>query len=233
MQAIKCEICGSNDIIKKNDYFVCQHCGTKYSLEEAKKLTITVKIDRSEDLENLFVLARRAYAQDNIEEAEDYYGKILLIDPYDWEAVFFKEICSAYTSNSMLHNEFIERVGPCAHKTLEWIKEKEDHENTEKIHDYVGLVLKESLSFAASACFQLKHREKHDDNFTITSQHKKMQNVILQIEKDLNTLFPDQEDTLQIFYQQYYRFLKQLLKKLGFFKRRAEIKRVKVLAGLG
>ena len=37
MKALVCELCGGNDIIKQDGYFVCQNCGTKYSPEEAKK----------------------------------------------------------------------------------------------------------------------------------------------------------------------------------------------------
>ena len=28
MQAIKCELCGSNDIMKQEGFFQCQNCGT-------------------------------------------------------------------------------------------------------------------------------------------------------------------------------------------------------------
>lgn len=44
MQAIVCELCGSNDLLKQDGVFVCQHCGTKYTLEEARKLMGTVSI---------------------------------------------------------------------------------------------------------------------------------------------------------------------------------------------
>lgn len=37
MAMIKCEMCGSTDIIKQDGVFVCQSCGIKYSPEEAKK----------------------------------------------------------------------------------------------------------------------------------------------------------------------------------------------------
>ena len=57
MRAIVCELCGGNELKKENGVFVCRHCGTQYSLEEAKKLFVeidgpvevkgTVKIDRS------------------------------------------------------------------------------------------------------------------------------------------------------------------------------------------
>ena len=47
MQAIKCELCGSNQLIKKDGYYQCEYCGTKYTLEEARKLIVsgTVSID--------------------------------------------------------------------------------------------------------------------------------------------------------------------------------------------
>ena len=59
MKAIKCEMCGSNDVVKQDGLFVCQNCGTKYSVEEARKLMIegtvdvkgTVKVDTSDELQ--------------------------------------------------------------------------------------------------------------------------------------------------------------------------------------
>ena len=47
MKKMVCEMCGSNNIIKQDGLYVCQYCGTKYSLEEAKKLFVegTVQID--------------------------------------------------------------------------------------------------------------------------------------------------------------------------------------------
>lgn len=45
MQAIKCELCGSNQLIKKDGYFQCEHCGTKYTLEEAKKLIVSGTVE--------------------------------------------------------------------------------------------------------------------------------------------------------------------------------------------
>ena len=38
MKKMICEICGSQSIRKENGVFICQECGTEYSLEEAKKL---------------------------------------------------------------------------------------------------------------------------------------------------------------------------------------------------
>jgi len=36
---MKCEVCGSSNLIKENGDFVCKGCGMKYTLEEARKLT--------------------------------------------------------------------------------------------------------------------------------------------------------------------------------------------------
>ena len=95
MKAIKCELCGSNDIVKNDGFFVCQYCGTKYSLEEAKKMMIegvvevsgTVRIDDTKQIENYRKLASRAFKDKIYEEAYDYYDKILQLNPDDWEAV--------------------------------------------------------------------------------------------------------------------------------------------------
>ena len=37
MKQLVCEMCGSNDLVKDNGLFVCQSCGCKYTVEEAKK----------------------------------------------------------------------------------------------------------------------------------------------------------------------------------------------------
>ena len=47
MKALVCEMCNSNDLVKQDGYFVCQCCGTKYSVEEAKKMMIEGTVDVS------------------------------------------------------------------------------------------------------------------------------------------------------------------------------------------
>ena len=38
MKQLTCEMCGSTDLLKQDGVFVCQSCGCKYSVEEAKKM---------------------------------------------------------------------------------------------------------------------------------------------------------------------------------------------------
>lgn len=132
MKALTCEMCGSTNLIKEGGVFVCQSCGTKYSVEEAKKMMVegtvdvkgTVKVDTSDELKNLYEIARRAKDSDNSENATKYYDMILVKDPSSWEAnyyvVYFKamgckiaEIWSAATSMSN-----------CQESVLKLIKEK-------------------------------------------------------------------------------------------------------------
>lgn len=40
MKQLTCEMCGSTNILKQDGIFVCQTCGCKYSVEEAKKMMI-------------------------------------------------------------------------------------------------------------------------------------------------------------------------------------------------
>lgn len=98
MKQLTCEMCGGTDLIKQDGVFVCQSCGMKYSVEEAKKMVIegtvdvtgsAVKIDSSEDIDNLFILARRAKAAGDYASATKYYQMITVKDPKNWEAYFF------------------------------------------------------------------------------------------------------------------------------------------------
>lgn len=49
----------------------------------------TVKVDTSDELKNLYEVARRAKEQDNCGNATKYYDMILLKDPSNWEANFY------------------------------------------------------------------------------------------------------------------------------------------------
>lgn len=44
MNKMVCELCGSNDIIKKDGFFVCQYCNTKYSLDEENSLLDGIEV---------------------------------------------------------------------------------------------------------------------------------------------------------------------------------------------
>lgn len=105
MKQLICEMCGSKDLLKQDGVFVCQSCGCRYSVEEARKMMIegtvdvsgskvdvsgsTVKVDTAAELTNLYQIARRARDDNNAENAARYYDMILVKDPKSWEAAFY------------------------------------------------------------------------------------------------------------------------------------------------
>ena len=109
MKAIVCEMCGSQDLIKQDGYYVCQNCGTKYDPEEAKKLLVevsgSVKVDNKEKLDNYYQLARRAIEENNVDDAAKYYSLIKEENPNDWEAHFYCLVAKALQNNSLLDVE--------------------------------------------------------------------------------------------------------------------------------
>jgi len=129
MNAIMCELCGSNDVVKQGEYFVCQHCGTKYSLEDARKLIGTVKIDNSDELDSLYILARRAKEEGNIENAQKYYDMIILKNPNSWEAQFYSIYykCAQCTTDQVENASL--SLANCLENVMKMIKENIDDEN--------------------------------------------------------------------------------------------------------
>ncbi|MBQ2987985.1 MAG: ankyrin repeat domain-containing protein [Clostridia bacterium] len=97
MKQLTCEMCGSTDLIKQDGFFVCQTCGTKYSVEEAKKMMIegtvdiqgTVKVDNSAFVEKYLTNARRAKQKEDWAETEKYYNMVEQNDPTNIEAIFY------------------------------------------------------------------------------------------------------------------------------------------------
>lgn len=85
MKKLTCEMCGSTDLMKDGGVFVCQVCGCKYTVEEAKKMMVegtvevtgTVKVDNSAAIANYLKMAQNAMEADNNEEAENYANKII------------------------------------------------------------------------------------------------------------------------------------------------------------
>lgn len=115
MKKMTCEMCNSIDIIKDGDFYVCQACGTKYTVEAAKKLMIegtvdvkgTVKIDNSAFIEKYLDNARRALSKEDWEEVEKYYNMVEQNVPNNMEAVFFSAYGKAMLSLS--DSEFYKR----------------------------------------------------------------------------------------------------------------------------
>lgn len=120
MKQLTCEMCGGTDIIKQNNVFICQTCGTKYSVEDAKKMMIegkvdvsgsTVIIDNSNSVEKFYTMAELAYNSGNYLEAETYCNKIIEINFDHYKAWFLKGRAAGWQSS--LANLRIEEAVNC------------------------------------------------------------------------------------------------------------------------
>lgn len=122
MKSVVCEMCGSNDLIKKDGLFVCQHCQTKYTPEEAKKLMVTV--DNTGKVQNLLRVAAQAQAESNYEKAGKYYDLVLQEDAENWEAAFYSVYDSAMCTNIAGIENAVYMIGNCFPHVLSLIRSK-------------------------------------------------------------------------------------------------------------
>lgn len=97
MKQLTCEMCGGTDLIKQDGVFVCQSCGCKYSVDEAKKMMIegtvdisgsTVKIDNSSELNYLKEKLHRSIDIKDYNSMFRTSDEILRIDPKNPEVLF-------------------------------------------------------------------------------------------------------------------------------------------------
>lgn len=95
MKQLTCEMCGSTNLVKQDGLFVCQSCGCKYSVEEAKKMMIegtvdvsgsTVFIDNTKQIENDLKRAKQYENEGDSFSAAEYYNKVLDAEAENIEA---------------------------------------------------------------------------------------------------------------------------------------------------
>lgn len=125
LKQLICEMCGSTDLIKQDGVFVCQFCGVKYSVEEAKKMMVegtvqvvgTVQVDDTYKIDNYYIIAENVYTANNRQEAENYCNKIIEIDPSNYKAWFLKGKAAGWQST--IYNIRIEESVRCFTKALD------------------------------------------------------------------------------------------------------------------
>ena len=106
MKQLTCEMCGSTDLMKDGGVFVCQTCGCKYSVEEARKMMVegtvdvrgTVQVDNSAFVQKYLENARRAKQKEDWDETEKYYNMVEQNDPNNIEAIFYSAYGKAKAS---------------------------------------------------------------------------------------------------------------------------------------
>lgn len=136
MKRLTCEMCGSNDLVKQEGVFVCQTCGCKYSIEEAKKLMVevegtvevtgSVKIDNSSRLNSMYVSAREAKNSGNEDTARSLYNELLKLDPSNWEPNFYSVYYNAQNCRIIEIVSAISSLDACLNSVLTKISQLPD-----------------------------------------------------------------------------------------------------------
>ena len=122
MKQLTCEMCGSNDLLKKDGVFECQTCGTKYSVEEAKKMMVegvvevqgTVSIDNTQKIDALIKRAKMMLEDDKYarSNALKLIDEAIQIDPENGE-LYWQHFLICYEDFSWLYcrnNKYFERA---------------------------------------------------------------------------------------------------------------------------
>lgn len=107
MKQLTCEMCGSTDVVKQDGFFVCQTCGCKYSVEEAKKMMIegtvevqgTVQVDKSSEIDNRIENIINEYNNGNNDNVKRMCIEVLNIDPKNYQAVIYSALAEGWQSS--------------------------------------------------------------------------------------------------------------------------------------
>ena len=141
MKQLTCEMCGGTDLMKQDGAFVCQNCGMKYSVEEAKRMMIegtvdvqgTVKVDNTAFVEKYLANARRAKEKEDWKEVEKYYNLVEQNDPKNIEAIFYSTFSQIKTA--LLEAETKEKRQGVFNVLVKGVSVIDDHyDNTNEHH---------------------------------------------------------------------------------------------------
>ncbi len=209
MKQLICEMCGGTDLVKQDGTFVCQTCGAKYSVEEAKKMMIegtvdvsgsTVKIDYSTELQNLYELARRAKDDNDAEKAYDYYNRIAVMDPSSWEAYFYAAYYRANLGTIGEIGSNADRLSNSVESVFNLIKKNVTNQDEQrKAVDEVSAKLKE----ISSSLFRAYHDFDQKNKVPLAMEVQKQTNYVLNCSPTINLAYNAGDSIIKVFGDSY------------------------------
>lgn len=130
MKAMQCELCGGTNIIKDGDFFVCQSCGMKYTVENAKKMMVegivqvegTVSIKNDVAIRNNLELAQSALTAANFEKAEKYADDVIALDQQNADAWFIK--AKSALGQTSIANDRVFEMMVCCKSVIDIVKDR-------------------------------------------------------------------------------------------------------------
>lgn len=174
MKRLTCEMCGSTDLVKQDGVFVCQSCGCKYSVEEAKKMMIegtvdikgTVRVDRSSEIDSILKNADTTFSDGNYKEAFGLYSQVLNIEPDNPHAIIYRAVSSAWQSSVKECN--IQEINSAAKRAFE-LKHNQVGDTLEYFNFVTDSVNKVAPCINAIANMYINYYNKaKPTNYTIT-----------------------------------------------------------------
>ena len=129
MKQLVCEMCGGTDLVKDGGVFVCQTCGCKYSIEEARKMMVegtvevtgTVRVDKTEEItkkiNSYLQMCQNAFEGSDTDSVVEYSDKVLELDQDNYEAWKYRALTAGW--NSSLNNMKTAQVITAAKRTLQ------------------------------------------------------------------------------------------------------------------
>ena len=156
MKRLTCEVCGSADLIKQDGVFVCQSCGCKYSVEEAKKLMVegvveiqgSVTISNSAQIDNLTLIAKNALKSKNYKKAEECCDQIISMEKNNYDA--WKIKAEAISGQTTSQNTRILEANNCFLEAINILKNNEGNEvdkEKEELEKKIKSCLESELDF--------------------------------------------------------------------------------------
>lgn len=171
LKALACEMCGSTELIKQNGVFVCQSCGTKYSLEDAKQMMIrgtvqvagTVTVDNSSAVRKYLYNARRALEKTDWEEVEKYYNLVEQNEPENIEAIFYSSYGRAMLSLTDGDRFKRQQKFDVFCKSISVI---DDHYDVKKTAEYEPILKGMSAALIEMTCTSFVYNKREDEIFS-------------------------------------------------------------------
>ena len=171
MKKIVCDLCEGTEFTKEGGFFICQGCGTKYSLEEAKGMMkeveggsvatapsvgVPASNPNQTQIDNLLLLATNAYSASNNEETEKYCNRAIEYDAMCYKAWMLKGKAIGWSST--IQNP---RISEAAHSFKQAVDFAPDEEKEGLTEEAV-----EELKRLGLACISLRQKRfsQYPDN---------------------------------------------------------------------
>lgn len=163
---LDCPGCGQPmSLDESREFGFCAYCGKKVMLDKViVEHKGAIKVDQSQELDNLYILSRRARENDDHYSAQKYYELIITKDPNSWEAYFYSNY---YYAKNCEGDEIIEAVNRLNNSTpsvLSLIEQSfsDEPEYTKAVD--IRMAVSEVATQLISLSFELSDLEINDYN---------------------------------------------------------------------